>query len=197
MGHFWLTPQAPTTRQMEVPALGDLGSAQTAGAFNVGTSYTIKTVGKTDFTLIGASANTVGIVFTATGVGSGTGTATPNATNSNTALGYNAGRGIIYGTGNTILGANVTGLAAGLTNNIIIADGAGNQRINVDSTGKVGIGTTAATAVLNLKAGTATANTAPLKLTAGTLLTTPEDGALEYDGTHLYFTIGSTRNTLI
>jgi hypothetical protein len=43
-----------------------------------------------------------------------------------------------------------------------------------------------------LKAGTATAGTAPLKLTAGVLLTTPELGTLEYVDTgtigHLYFT---------
>lgn len=48
----------------------------TAGSFTVGVVYTILTVGSTDFTLIGASANTIGIVFTATGVGAGTGTAT-------------------------------------------------------------------------------------------------------------------------
>ena len=48
----------------------------TAGTFVVGTRYTIATVGTTDFTLVGASANTVGVIFTATGVGSGTGTAT-------------------------------------------------------------------------------------------------------------------------
>jgi hypothetical protein len=54
-------------------------AAVTAGAFVVGTGYTIKTVGSTDFTLIGASANTVGVHFVATGVGSGTGTATPCA----------------------------------------------------------------------------------------------------------------------
>lgn len=47
---------------------------------------------------------------------------------------------------------------------------------------------------LHLRAGTTTV--APLKLAPGVLLTTPEDGAFEYDGTHLYFTIGSTR-TLI
>ena len=47
----------------------------TAGAFVVGKSYTIRTVGTTDFTLIGAVANTVGVLFTATGVGSGTGVA--------------------------------------------------------------------------------------------------------------------------
>jgi hypothetical protein len=41
-----------------------------------GQSYTIATVGTTDFTAIGASANTVGTTFVATGVGTGTGTAT-------------------------------------------------------------------------------------------------------------------------
>jgi hypothetical protein len=46
-----------------------------AGSFVVGKSYTIRTVGTTDFTLIGAVANTVGVLFTATGVGSGTGVA--------------------------------------------------------------------------------------------------------------------------
>jgi hypothetical protein len=46
-----------------------------AGSFVVGKSYTIRTVGTTDFTLIGAVANTVGVLFTATGVGTGTGVA--------------------------------------------------------------------------------------------------------------------------
>jgi hypothetical protein len=36
--------------------------------------YTILSVGTTDFTLIGAASNTVGLRFTATGVGTGTGT---------------------------------------------------------------------------------------------------------------------------
>ena len=50
-------------------------TATTAGSFVVGKYYTILTVGNTSFTGIGASANTVGVVFKATGVGSGTGTA--------------------------------------------------------------------------------------------------------------------------
>lgn len=44
--------------------------------FVVGEHYRIVTVGTTDFTAIGASSNTPGVVFTATGAGSGTGTAT-------------------------------------------------------------------------------------------------------------------------
>lgn len=47
----------------------------TAGSFVIGTEYKILSIGTTDFTLIGASANTVGLNFTATGVGVGTGTA--------------------------------------------------------------------------------------------------------------------------
>jgi len=46
-----------------------------AGAFVSGQTYTITNVGTTDFTLIGAISNTVGVTFIATGAGSGTGTA--------------------------------------------------------------------------------------------------------------------------
>jgi len=45
----------------------------TAGSFVIGQYYTIREVGTTDFTLIGAVANTVGVLFQATGVGTGTG----------------------------------------------------------------------------------------------------------------------------
>jgi hypothetical protein len=72
-------------------------------------------------------------------------------------------------------------------------DSGGTTAMTIASGGNVGIGETTPTAVLHLKAGTATAGTAPIKLTAGTLLSTPELGALEYvdDGTtgHLYFTL--------
>lgn len=51
------------------------GYLTTAGAFTIGKQYKIVSVGSTSFTAIGASANTVGTVFTATGVGTGSGTA--------------------------------------------------------------------------------------------------------------------------
>jgi hypothetical protein len=47
----------------------------TAGSFVNGKQYTITSLGTTNFTLIGAVENKVGVRFTATGVGSGTGTA--------------------------------------------------------------------------------------------------------------------------
>jgi hypothetical protein len=56
--------------------IGVTGTSVSAGSFVVGATYSITSVGTTSFTSIGASANTVGVVFTATGVGTGTGTAT-------------------------------------------------------------------------------------------------------------------------
>lgn len=70
---------------------------------------------------------------------------TTPATGQNTAIGYNTGRGITTGNNNTIIGANVTGLAAALSNNIIIADGAGAIRLQVDSSGNTTLAGTVAT----------------------------------------------------
>lgn len=56
-------------------SIGTYSTSVTAGAFVVDKYYKILTVGSTSFTGIGASANTVGVIFKATGVGSGTGTA--------------------------------------------------------------------------------------------------------------------------
>lgn len=62
--------------------------------------------------------------------------------------------------------------------------------------GRLGVGTATPTAILHLKAGTTAASSAPLKLGAGTNMTTPEDGAIEYNGTHFYGSVGSTRYQL-
>jgi uncharacterized coiled-coil protein SlyX len=83
--------------------------------------------------------NTTGNYNTAVGGSSGNNNTTGVQ---NTFLGWNTGSGITTGSYNTILGANVTGLAPTLSKNIVIADGAGNRRINVDSAGNVAIGTT-------------------------------------------------------
>lgn len=75
----------------------------------------------------------------------------------NTVIGHNSGLGIVNGNNNTILGARVQGLGANLSNNIIIADGSGNRRINVDAEGRVGIGTNSPQANLEI-AGTVRAD---------------------------------------
>jgi len=70
--------------------------------------------------------------------------------------------------------------------------GNGNAIFN----GEIGVQQTFPTAYIHVGAGTSAAGTAPVKLTAGTVLSTPEDGAIEYDGTNYYVTQSSTRYTL-
>ena len=64
---------------------------------------------------------------------------------------------------------------------INVGNNGATNAVTVLNNGNVGIGTTAPLATLHIgKAGTAAANTAPLKFTAGTALTTPEAGAIDY-----------------
>ena len=92
-----------------------------------------------------------------------------------------------------VIGYNAIGLGA---NTIVL----GNDSITqTNLKGKVAIGLNAntPTARLHLPAGTATASTAPLKFTSGTLLTTPEAGAVEFLTDKFYGTIttGTARKT--
>jgi hypothetical protein len=70
---------------------------------------------------------------------------------------------------------------------------------SVTEIGKVGIGVTAPTSILHLKAGTATAGTAPLKLNSGTLMTNPEAGAVEFltDAYYGTITTGAARKEFV
>lgn len=88
----------------------------TAGAFIIGHKYTITSVGNTDFTAIGASGNTVGVVFTATGVGSGTGQAKQtlfyDTTSSTTrVVAYVNGIKQVYGSGRDFVATTGTSVA--------------------------------------------------------------------------------------
>lgn len=64
---------------------------------------------------------------------------------------------------------------------------------------RIGFGQiTSPTASIHIGAGSTAASSAPIKLTAGTNMTTPEAGAIEYDGTDLFFTDGTaTRRTIL
>lgn len=108
---------------------------------------------------------------------------------SNSTSGFSARLGIISGT------AGSSTLDFGDKD----AQGAGNiawsnvtNSFNITG-GNIGVSTTSPTARLHLPATTAAASTASLKIPAGTLLTTPEAGAIEADSSHLYYTVGSTR----
>ena len=94
--------------------------------------------------------------------------------------------GIGTGTGSSAMHFfTATGSTTGTTDNTP------TEKMTILGNGNVGIGTTGPTAVLHLKAGTATAGTAPLKLTAGTALGTSEAGAIEFDSSHLWFTVAN------
>jgi len=90
-------------------------------------------------------------------------------------------------------GHNITGIASfaatGLgTLGSLVVD---TNTLVANATGyedKVGIGTATPTARLHLRAGTATAGTAPIKFTTGTLLTTPETGTIEFYNDRFYIT---------
>ena len=118
-------------------SLYDLGTAQNVTSLTNGINYTVATIGTTT-TLApcgGSSSPAVGQTFTANATPcTGTATATPNNTNYNVADGYQTGRGIITGSNNTILGAQVGGLASNLTDAIILATGEGTIRSDFGNT---------------------------------------------------------------
>jgi hypothetical protein len=109
------------------------------------------------------------------------------------------GTGSFSQAGYVYLAAASTDLAIGTygSNNIrfVVNSGATDAAI-IDTSGRLGIGATPS-AVLTLKAGTATASTAPLKFTSGTILTAAEAGVIEYDGTVFYADIAASTRTSI
>lgn len=108
---------------------------------------------------------------------------------------YNDGSGAssVYGIGITAGQFNFFKSAGG-TYNWYFND---VEKMRLTGSGQLGILQTSPTALLHLGAGTATASTAPLKFASGTNLTSPENGAIEYNGNNLYFTDStSTRYAL-
>ncbi len=87
-----------------------------------------------------------------------------------------------------------TKLVINTTKNNQITD---SGSFTIRGNGNVGIGTLNPSAKLNLPASDGTSNSAPLKLTAGTILSNPEPGAMEYDGTNLYFTNASNAREVV
>ncbi len=160
---------APFTRD---PTSSDLYDPKVGGFYQIGTLWpnkTTKGIWMLASITSGTTANWVGISDAASGDVVGPVSATDNAL-----ARFDGITGKVIQNGIGIL--SDAGVLTGLT--------------------AIGIGI-APTAYLGLKAGTATAGTAPLKFALGVNLGTPESGAIEYDGTKLYYTDGSaTRNTI-
>jgi len=120
----------------------------------------------------------------------------------NTFLGVNAG----YNANQLATATNSMGLGYGTfttrNNQIVIGD---HNIVETQIRANVYIGSTSSTshtqptAKLHIAAGSASANTAPLKLTSGTLLTTPEVGAIEFNNDNFYATIttGAARKGIV
>jgi hypothetical protein len=117
----------------------------------------------------------------------------------------------VFNDGNCYFG--MQGLSGTITSDLIIrtsADSGTNNgaiRFTLSGTAKAAITTTgiaigsqatalSANAYLHLMAGSAAANSAPLRFTSGTNLTTPVSGAVEFNGTNLFFTPSTTRQSI-
>jgi len=129
------------------------------------------------------------------------------AIGNNTTISINNGGNISDGSNTLKMGINqsspnaaihVTGTNTTGTYTAIFANSAGTQRLSVTDDGHIGINIAAgsSTAYLHIAGGTAIAGTAPLKFNSGTNLTSVEAGAMEYDGTNLYFSPSSSRYTV-
>lgn len=106
--------------------------------------------------------------------------------------------------------ANVTDgiriIAEGSNAPIIFANegiGTANEKMRIDGDGMVSIsggGTpiTNPSAKLHIQAGSTSASSAPIKLNSGSLMSSPEVGAIEFNSDRLYFTktTGATRETI-
>ncbi len=101
--------------------------------------------------------------------------------------------GMVVQTSEAVAGNNAafwvrTSADSGATNSTLL---------RVQNNGKVGLGVSAPTASLHLTSGSTIATTAPLKFTSGSLMTAPEAGAIEFDGTYLYLTDGANSRKAI
>ncbi len=108
--------------------------------------------------------------------------------------------GLEVASGSVVANNGVGGLSVGASHTsgvLRLYAGGVTEMVRLDTTGRVGVGVTSPTAFLHLKAGTATASTAPLKFNSGTLLTTAEAGAIEFltDAYYGTITTGAARKT--
>jgi hypothetical protein len=184
-----------STERMRIDSAGNVGVAATASAgvrLQVGGNGTgsASSRGVGAFPTIQSDVTTSYQSFRSS-------TATAAASFTLAELSHFAANQNTIGAGSTVTnqyGFNVASTLTGATNNFgffsDIAAGTGRWNFYANGTannafaGSSSFGTTSApTALVTIAAGTATANTAPLKFTSGVNLTTPEAGVIEYDGT--------------
>lgn len=136
----------------------------------------------------------------------------------NIGIGYQTTNNLTTGSNNVVIGTLAANNLSTGENNVVFGNqamrGLGNftEKLWIESsnsstpllsgdfsTNNVGINiaNAAPTARLHIGVGSATASTAPLKFTSGTNLSTPEAGAVEYDGVNFYGTDDSRRQVFL
>jgi hypothetical protein len=142
-----------------------------------------------------------------TAIGSGSLGSTTGA--GNTALGIYALSSNATGSNNVALG-NSSGITSSAGDNNIfigyytappISTTASNQ-LNIGNwiygnNGKIGFGIQNPAAYFHLRAGAGSPGAAPLKFTAGTILSTPENGAMEFNGNNYFVSSNDIRYTMM
>jgi len=149
----------------------------TSGSWNVGVGFTA------------GQNNTTGSNNTFVGTKSGLGTNASYNTFIGSYFNTVSGNGITSGSFNTILGSQISGLSASLSNNIILSDGQGNMRLVFDNTGSGFIGATTsyptfiASSVLTLDS--TTKGFLPPRMTTSqkTAIASPTAGLVVFDTT--------------
>jgi hypothetical protein len=193
-GNFTMVHTASNTYEASYnTAIGDRTLQSNTTGYNnaaIGTdALKLNTTGRQNFGMgaFALSKNVTGINNTAVGY-----SALLNCTGStNIAIGSKADELGTTGSSNIIIGFDIDPSANNASNELNI--GGVIQGTGMYGTGKIGINTTP-TARLHLPAGATGANTAPLKLTTGSLNTTAEAGAIEFLTDQIYFT--QTQNAL-
>lgn len=184
-------------------AIGHTMHAITTGSNNVAIGDSILAVTVTgggassENTVIGSGALSISLFGVSNGntvIGRGAANNMSSGGSNNTVIGNHVGNSGSY-SGNILIGTDSTTQSA--ASNYLNIGGGAIQGTGLGGTPDIGISVSSPTARVQFPAGAAGSHMAPIKLTPGTLMTTPEDGALEYDGTHLYFTIGSTRSPIL
>ncbi len=140
--------------------------------------------GLTECTLVGAFSGFQLTGNTTTAVGYGTLYAKTSGANC-VALGYKAGYDVTTAANSVYIGNSLATSHATKNNIILLSDGSGNERVMIESDGRVGIGTTspAASAVLDLTSTTQGFLPPRMTTTQRDAISSPATGLMIYDTT--------------
>jgi hypothetical protein len=155
LGHAALCSQNGPNGNTAIGA--EAGCAIAGGSCNTLIGWTAGNCISTGSNNVAVGVNTLGAISGAFNVALGTNALALGTASSNTMLGYNAGCLVNTAVCNTFVGANsgiavttgscntIVGSYAGTTtlaNNVVLADGAGNIKLQINQSGALGVGTT-------------------------------------------------------